>query len=200
MSKTFYEAMKDRRSIYAIGNGSPIGDERIQEVIKQALTHVPSAFNCQSASVVVLFGDAHKKLWDITKETLRKIIPADNFQPTSDKIDGFAAGHGTVLYFDNTSTTKSLQEKFPGYADNFPVWANQANGMLQFAIWSSLEAEGLGVNVQHYNPLIDDEVKSTWNIPSEWQLIAEMPFGEVIAPAGDKEFLPLDQRMIVFEN
>ena len=199
MNKTFYEAMKDRRSIYAIGSGSPVSDDRIKEVIGQAVTHVPSAFNSQSARVVVLFGDAHKKLWAMTKETLRGLVPAENFQATNDKIDGFAAGHGTVLYFDDTAATKGLQEKFPGYADNFPVWANQANGMLQFAIWSSLEAEGLGVNIQHYNPLIDEEVKAEWKLPSKWKLLAEMPFGEVMAPAGDKEFLPLEDRMKVFE-
>ena len=197
--KSFSEAMKNRRSVYAIGSGSPVSDDRIREVIGEAVANVPSAFNSQSARVVVLFGDAHLKLWDITKETLRKLVPADKFQPTSDKIDGFAAGHGTALYFDDTTTTKGLQERFPGYADNFPIWAQQANGMLQFAVWTSLEAEGLGVNIQHYNPLIDEEVKAQWDIPAEWQLIAEMPFGEVIASAGDKEFLPLEQRMRVIE-
>ena len=31
----------------------------------------------------------------------------------------------------------------------------------------SLEAAGLGASLQHYNPLIDDEVKKAWNLPDE---------------------------------
>ena len=55
-----------------------------------------------------------------------------------------------------------MQKKFPLYAENFPVWASQANGMLQFGIWSGLTDMGLGVNLQHYNPLIDAEVKNSF--------------------------------------
>mgnify|MGYP000659441847 FL=1 len=67
-------------------------------------------------------------------ETLRKIVPAEAFGRTEDKIKGFAAAYGTILYFDETATVKNMQEQFPAYADNFPIWAQQANGMMQFAI------------------------------------------------------------------
>lgn len=198
MEKTFLEAVRDRRTFYAIGSGSPISDSRIEEVVGQAVKHVPSAFNSQSARVVLLFGDAHRKLWNIVMETLRKIVPADSFAKTEEKINSFAAGHGTVLYFDDDETTQSLMEKFPPYRDNFPVWAQQSNGMLQFAVWTVLEQEGLGVSLQHYNPLIDDEVKVTWNLPQSWKLIAEMPFGEPTGEPGAKDFLPLEQRMSTY--
>ena len=48
-----------------------------------------------------------------------------------------------------------MQEKFAPYAANFPVWANQANGMLQFTVWSALRELNIGANIQHYNPVID---------------------------------------------
>ena len=54
---------------------------------------------------------------------------------------------------------------FPLYKDNFPIWSLQANGMLEFAVWTSLEAEGLGASLQHYNPLVDDGVKKAWSLP-----------------------------------
>jgi len=60
---------------------------------------------------------------------------------------------------------KALQEKFPLYAANFPVWANQANGMLQINIWTALRELGVGANLQHYNPVIDDTVKSLFDLP-----------------------------------
>lgn len=69
--------------------------------------------------------------------------------------------------------------------------------MLQFVIWTALENEGLGASVQHYNPLIDEKVKTSWIIPQSWKLIAQMPFGKPTAPAGEKEFKPLEERIKV---
>lgn len=74
MGSDFLSAVKNRRSYYAISKESPISDQQIQEVINHAVQHTPSAFNSQSARVVVLLGQQHDKLWDITKETLRKIV------------------------------------------------------------------------------------------------------------------------------
>lgn len=197
MTISLSDAMKKRRSIYAISGESPIPDDRIVELVGQAMLHVPSAFNGQSARVVVLLGKNHKKLWNITKETLRKIIPADKFGPTESKIASFSGGHGTILFFDDTAVTDGLAEKFPTYRENFKIWAEQANGMLQYTIWISLEAEGLGASLQHYNPLIDDEVKAAWDLPQRWRLIAQMPFGKPTAEAGEKTFVPLSERLRV---
>ena len=199
MQKNFYEAMKDRRSIYAISGETTISDEKIAEVIGQAVQNTPSAFTNQSARVVVLFGENHKKVWSITMETLRKLVPQEKFAATEDKINSFAAGYGTVLYFDDTSITGHFAEQFASYKDNFPVWAQQANGMLQFAVCTSLENEGLGATLQHYNPLIDDEVKANWKLPESWKLIAEMPFGKPVAAPDAKQFVPLEERMLLFK-
>lgn len=199
MQKNFYEAMKDRRSVYTIGNETTVSDERLEEIIGQAVQNVPSAFNSQSARVVILLGENHKKLWGITLDTLRKLVPPEKFAPTEGKINSFAAGYGTVLYFDDTSITDGFASQFAAYKDNFPVWAQQANGMLQFAIWTSLEAEGLGATLQHYNPLIDDEVKANWKLPQSWKLIAEMPFGKPTAVPDAKQFTPLVERMLLFK-
>ena len=54
MAKDFYSAIEDRRSIYAISKEQVVSDEKIQEVIYHAVKHTPSAFNSQSARVVVL--------------------------------------------------------------------------------------------------------------------------------------------------
>lgn len=194
----FEAALQKRRSIYALGDSSPISDEDIVKLVKTTVKHVPSAFNNQSARVVVLFGEESKKLWNIVMETLRKIVPADNFASTEQKINSFAAGHGTVLYFDDTTITKSLEEQFKLYADNFKPWAEQANGMVQHAIWVAFAQVGLGASLQHYNPLIDDEVKKTFGLPEGWKLRAQMPFGAIEAPAGEKEFAPIDERVKVF--
>ena len=195
MSKNFYEALKERRSIYAISNESGVSNERIQEVINEAVLHTPSSFNSQSARVVVLFGENHNKLWDITEASLKKIVPEENFAPTKEKIDSFRNGYASVLFFEDQNVVKNLQEQFSLYKDNFPVWSQQSSGMLQYVIWTSLAVEGLGASLQHYNELIEEDVAKEWNIPSGWKLVAQMPFGKPVAGAGEKEFLPLDERV-----
>ena len=195
MSKNFYEALKERRSIYAISKETTVSNERIQEVINEAVLHTPSSFNSQSARVVVLFGENHNKLWDITEASLKKIVPEENFAPTKEKIDSFRNGYASVLFFEDQNVVKNLQEQFSLYKDNFPVWSQQSSGMLQYVIWTSLAVEGLGASLQHYNELIEEDVAKEWNIPSGWKLVAQMPFGKPVAGAGEKEFMPLDERV-----
>ena len=108
--KNLLSAIQDRRTYYAIGSDAVLSDAETAKRIEQAVLHVPSAFNSQSGRVVVLFGAAHKKLWNITLETLRAIVPADRFAPTEEKIASFAAGHGSVLYFNDEDVTAGLME------------------------------------------------------------------------------------------
>ncbi|MGB4658383.1 MAG: nitroreductase family protein [Mobilitalea sp.] len=199
MSKSFNQVIENRRSIYAIGKEQIVAAEQIQEIVEHNVKHVPSPFNSQSARTVILLGEHHDKLWNIVRETLRKIIPADSFASTDEKVNSFQNGYGTVLYFEDQAVVEGLQSQFAVFKDNFPIWSLQSAGMLQFAVWSGLEEAGLGASLQHYNPLIDDEVKETWNLPKTWKLMAEMPFGKPLADPGEKEFTPLDYRVKVFK-
>lgn len=120
MKRTFAEALEHRRSYYSIGSDSPVLDEEVVHIIRTAVKNVPSAFNSQSTRIVLLLGDEHKKLWDIVKNTLKQRISPEAFAKTEAKIDGcFAAGHGTVLYFEDTTVVKKLQDAFPSYSENF---------------------------------------------------------------------------------
>lgn len=195
----FLEAVKNRRSRYAISGKSPVSDAEIVEIIQTAVKYAPTAFNSQGARLLVLFGAQHQKFWDLTKEILRERIPADKFASTDEKINSFAAGHGTVLYFEEWNTVAGLQAKFPSYKENFPIWACQSNGMLEYIIWTALEAEGLGASLQHYNPIVDEKVREVFGVPSSWKLLAQMPFGLPTAPAGEKTFMPLEERVIVLK-
>ncbi|OZI11790.1 nitroreductase [Bacillaceae bacterium SAS-127] len=195
----FYSAIETRRSIYAISKEQTVSDERIQEVVEFAVKHAPTAFNSQSGRAIVLLGQQHDELWDLTKDTLKEIVPADQFGPTEEKMGMFKAGYGTVLFFEDETVVKGLQESFPTYADNFPLWSMQSSGMLQYIVWTALEQEGFGATLQHYNPLIDEKVRTKWNVPENWKLMSQMPFGKPVAPAGDKEFQPMNERVKVFK-
>jgi uncharacterized protein len=200
MEKLFFDAVKKRRTHYAISKEVVISDEQIREIVREAVKHAPSAFNSQSARVVILLGEQHDKLWDIVKAELKKIAPAESFQATEDKINGaFRSGYGSILYFEDAAVIEGLQKQFPLYKDAFPTFSNHSAGMLQFIIWTALSAEGLGASLQHYNPVIDNAVKAEWNIPDSWKLLAEMPFGKPTAQAGEKEFQPLEHRVKVYK-
>lgn len=197
MSKNFIEAIKERRSIYAISKESPISDDKIIEIVEDVVKHVPSAFNSQTTRTVILLGEKHDKLWDITMEALRKIVPENDFGSTEAKINSFKAGHGTVLFFEDFAVVKSLQEQFELYKDNFPGWAVQTSGMMQFSVWTAFATEGIGGSLQHYTELIDAEVKKEFNIPEAWKMFAQMPFGNIVKGAGEKAFNPIEDRVKV---
>jgi len=200
MKRDFKEALQNRRTYYALKNESPVADKEIEDVINFAVKHVPSAFNSQSTRVVLLLGENHQKVWNITKDILRKIVPAEAFKGTEAKIDNaFLAGYGTVLFFEDQDVVKGLQQAFPSYADNFPIWSQQTCGMHQLAIWTMLEDLGFGVNIQHYNPLIDESIAKEWKIPASWKLNAEMPFGMPAGEPGEKEFKPLEERIRIYK-
>jgi hypothetical protein len=96
----FLEAIQSRRSLYALNKSPTISDARIQEIIKHALLHVPSSFNAQSSRIVLLLKDDHDKLWNgLVHDSLKALLPADQFAPTEQKIKGFAAAYGTVCLF-----------------------------------------------------------------------------------------------------
>lgn len=200
MKRDFRDAIKHRRTHYGLSNSSPITDNEIQEIIETAVTHVPSAFNSQSTRIVLLLGENHKKLWEIVKDTIRQIVPAEAFKVTEAKIDNsFEAGYATILFFEDTEVIEGLQNRFPSYKENFPVWAQQTSAMHQFAIWTLLTDAGFGASLQHYNPLIDEAVARQWNISPGWKLIAQMPFGAAIQEPGEKHFAPLEERILVFK-
>ena len=198
MSKNFKEVIENRRSFYAISKESPISEKEIQEIVEHSVKYVPSSFNSQSARAVVLFGSQHDKLWDNTTEVLRKIVPADSFASTEEKMNAFKSGFGTVLFFEDQAVVEGLQAQFELYKDNFPVWSLESSGMLQFTVWAALEDAGLGASLQHYNPLIDEKVKGEWKLPESWKLLGQMPFGKPVAQPGEKAFLPVSDRVKVF--
>lgn len=200
MARNFKEAIKHRRTYYTISNSSPISDKEIKEIIEFAITHVPSAFNSQTTRVVLLLGKNHKKFWEITKETLREIVPTEAFSATESKINNsFDCGYGTILFFEDREVVENLQKAFPAYQEKFPIWAQQTSAMHQFAIWTMLEDAGLGASLQHYNPLVDKAIEKEWGLNSKWELVAEMPFGTPIKEPGSKEFKPLQERFLSFE-
>ena len=185
----FLNSIKARRTIYAIGKNVTVDQTKIEETIREAVKQSPSAFNSQTSRVVTLYGESHTNFWNIVRETLRKIVPAEAFEGTNQKIDSFSAGFGTALFYEDQDVVKGLQEQFALYADNFPVWSEHSSAIAQFATWTALSEIGIGASLQHYNPIVDAEVAETYDIPANWKLRAQLVFGSIEAPASDKPFM-----------
>ena len=69
------------------------------------------------------------------------------------------------------------------------------NGMLPLAVWTVLRELKVGASLQHYNPVIDDKVKDLFNIPSQYRLVAQMPFGGIVSEPEEKDKEDIDQRV-----
>lgn len=195
---SFLGHIKQRRTIYAVGKNVALTPEQIESVIKEAVNHSPSAFNSQTSRIVTLFGESHLQFWNIVRETLRKIVPEAAFEGTNTKINSFAAGYGTILFYEDQDVVKSLQEQFALYADNFPVWSEHSSAIAQFAVWTALSEQNIGASLQHYNPIVDAEIAEIFDIPANWKLRAQLVFGSIEAPASEKTFMAEADRFKTF--
>ena len=194
----FKEAVRNRRTIYNLGKNIPVLETEVIAVVERMTKEVPSPFNIQSQRAVVAMYEYHENIWDITISKMKEILDEEAFAKTEKKLEGFKAAYGTVLFFEESDVVHGMQKKFPAYADNFPVWASQANGMLQFAIWTALEEMGLGVNIQHYNPLINVDIIKAFDIPDSWELVAQMVFGEKLSEPDKIDKISTGKRVKVF--
>lgn len=196
----YLNTMKQRRSIYALGKNVKQSQQELVELIEAAIKQSPTAFNSQSVKAVITFGKSSDKVWDITADELKKLVADEAaFAKTKEKLDAFKASFGTVLFYTDEDIVHGLEKQFPLYANNFAGWAEQAIGGAQQAVWSLLSEQGLGANLQHYNPVIDDQVAKAFDVPASWKLRGQLNFGSIEAPAGAKDYLADDQRFKVFD-
>lgn len=195
----YKDLLKKRRSYYDLTNESTLTDDELKDLLKFTLNTTPSAFNSQTTRLVLLLNEEHKKLWEIVRETLRKVVPAKAFENTDKKIDTFSAAYGSILFFEDRKVFEPLIEQKLPFADKLPDWSHHTSGIHQFVVWTLLIEAGMGASIQHYNSLIDDEVKETWGIDMDWILLAQMPFGIAKDVPEEKEKLSNDINLKIFE-
>jgi predicted oxidoreductase (fatty acid repression mutant protein) len=206
---SFTEATHTRRTIRALQPSSPVPDSTITALAEKAILDVPSAFNSQTTRMIILFGANHKKLWAITAHIFHAKIGEERFnapfmgRPSfRDKFASHMNAYGTILFWDDMAVVKEMKKTSPEFfKDKVEDCVHRSHGMHQYYLWTALEASGLGANLQHYNPFIDDEVKKTWGISETWALRAQMVFGapvEGVEVPEKPQKLPMVERLKVF--
>jgi uncharacterized protein len=176
---SFVEQLNKRRTVKDLGNKLKFSQSYITKLIQEAVRSCPSAHNSQSTRVVILYGESHLKFWEIVKEMQRKIVPANVFAGTALKIERCSKAYGTVLFYEDQTTIKKLQKLRPFDADEFPIWSEQTSGMAQFAVWAALAESEIGAALQHYNPIVDEEIAMNFGINPDWKLRAQLVFGSI---------------------
>ena len=195
---SYQDIIERRRSIYALNDQLPITEDEVVKTIEDAIVISPSAFNMQSVRAIILLGAQHKALWEgIVTDTLKAVVAKEKFEPTAEKLAGFAAGAGTVLYFEDDDVVQHMKEQFFTYAAAFDAYSGHGQGIAQVNVWNALAEKGVGANLQHYNPLIDDAVKARWDVPANHRLVAQLVFGGIAAPAGAQERQSTSERIRV---
>jgi hypothetical protein len=84
-----------------------------------------------------------------------------------------------VLFWEDNTIVKKAGETHASVAHMFGQWSEHADAMAQVQIWTALELEGFGANLQHMAsiPPVEEAIRKEWNIPAEWSLKANMNFG-----------------------
>ncbi|WP_297282213.1 nitroreductase family protein [uncultured Anaerococcus sp.] len=174
------DAFDKRRSYYYLDDNIKVDEKEIIDFVEEAVKIVPDAMGINTQNVIIVTGDAHKKLWDDIYDVYQGKVDRT-------KIDGFKAGYGTILFFYDETIIEENKKQYPFIEENFKPWAEQANGMLQITVWNGLTEMGLGVNLQHYNPVIDDMVRESFDVNPNHILLSQMVFGNIIADPEPKE-------------
>lgn len=184
-------SLAQRRSYYQINKNLPVSETEIVARIRELTELVPDAFDMKSSRLIIALGEKQDALWDA-------VHAAFGGKVSREKIGIFRAGAGTILYFYDRDVVQEMQQRFATYAGNFPGWALQASGMLQLSVWSGLRELGVGASVQHYNPVIDETVRTMFDLPESYVLVAQMPFGGIVSEPAPKEKENIDRRVRVY--
>ncbi len=195
----FKEAMMHRRSRYELTSTSPLNPDQLKALLVHALNHTPSAYNAQGGRLLLALNEHHQAIWDALIALLKTRQSEERFAKSKAKIEQFKKAYGTVLFFNDLNVIKEYQKKYPKYAEQTELWSQQSHGMLQYVVWTSFADAKIGASLQHYNPLIDDAIKSLFAVPDSWKLTAQMPFGIAKGSPKEKHFKPIETRLKVFE-
>lgn len=82
----------------------------------------------------------------------------------------------------------------------FGEWGEHAQGIHQILVWTALELEGVGANLQHMNaiPPLEAAIKKFAGVPEDYKLKAHLNYGDEQAAHPEKpKKLPIDETLTI---
>ncbi|KAL4865183.1 hypothetical protein BDV12DRAFT_155056 [Aspergillus spectabilis] len=197
------EAAAYRRSVHNLAGTSGVSDERVEEIISKVLSFAPSSYNTQPVRISLAFGEKHKQLWDVilqTAEPVLKGINPDIWERLGPFLESHRAAYGSILFWEHTTTNKHAAETHKATAHMFGEWGDHAQGIHQILVWTALELEGVGANLQHMNgiPPVEAAIKKFAGVPEDYKLKAHLNYGDEKAPHPEKPAkLPIGETLTI---
>ncbi|KAL7941127.1 Nitroreductase-like protein [Trichoderma barbatum] len=197
-------AAKHRRTVYGLKGTSALSDKRVEQLVGEVLSFSPSSYNTQPTRVTIVTGEKHKGLWDaiITEaEPILKGAGEEVWKTMSGVFQAHKGAYGSVVFWESGESIKEASAKHASGAHMFPQFSDHATGMAQILVWTALELEGLGANLQHLQaiPPVEAAIKKYLEVPADYSLKAHLNYGDLAQPHPDAvpEKLPLSQTLKV---
>ncbi|RFU79756.1 nitroreductase [Trichoderma arundinaceum] len=197
-------AAKYRRTVYGLKDTSHVSDARIEEIVKEVLSFTPSSNNTQPARISLVLGAKHKELWDLVIHAagpVLKVAGPGVWESMEPRFQAFKNAYGSVVFWDRGETIKESQKAHKASAHMFEQWADHATGMAQILVWTALEIEGFGANLQHIGaiPPVEVALRKFLDVPDDYKLKANLNFGEKAQPHPEVPAkLPIKETLTVF--
>lgn len=193
---TFLDLATKRLSQYHLGKNAEHSVEEIAQYLAEVANQAPSAMNIQASRLVVLQGDDHKKFWDLIKDTQKNVLSEEMFEWFMGVYNGAVSGLGTVLFFEDRSAYEDFANPNPAAREKVKL---RNSAIMQYGTWLALTDLGYGASMQHNNLGFEEghdrSVKELFDLPAEWELTAQMPFGSIETPAESKEKISLETQL-----
>ncbi|KAF5965621.1 nitroreductase family [Fusarium coicis] len=197
------EAAAYRRSVYGLAGTSRVSDERVQEIVSKVLLFAPSSYNTQPVRISLAFGEKHKELWSVIlkeAEPVLKSISPDLWQKLGPMFQSHKAAYGSVLFWEHGQTNRDAAAMHKATGHMFGEWSDHVQGIHQILIWTALELEGVGANLQHMNsiPAIEAAIKKFAGVPEDYKLKGQLNYGdEQVARPEKPKKLPIEETLTI---
>ncbi len=172
---TLDDLLRRRRTIRRLSDG-PLPDGALAR-ISAAVHRVPAAYGRPVWHVVVV-RETRAAFWNAVEDAFRARLDADRLARYLDRLDGFRSGAGVLLVYENRRAADGARAADGLSSAQATVFAQQGLGMVPFALWLALVAEGLSSSLQHWEWLVEDRLADLLGVPANrYRLVATMPFG-----------------------
>lgn len=193
--------MEKRRTSYALGKNTDFSQEEIVTAIRDTIKNVPSAFNSQTTRAVVIFDEANKKFWQHIYDVQKDVLPEQMWEMMSGVMEGARDNAiGTVLFFED----RDAIEVMPANDERKATYKEHNAAIAQYSVWLRLTEMDLGGSLQHlnvgYDQGFDKATREMFDLPDSFEMIAQMPFGSIEAPAGEKDHIDTNTQVQVKNN
>ncbi|KAF4444514.1 nitroreductase family protein [Fusarium austroafricanum] len=131
-------------------------------------------------------------MWGVIIQAAEPVLKAAGervWNAMQKSFQGHKAAYGSVVLWESGVAQQQGAEKHKSAAPLFPQYGGHASGMAQILVWTALELEGVGANLQHMQSMAPVEaamaMKKFCQVPEDYSLKAHINYGDNAQPHPD---------------